>query len=318
MSGSNWGERSKDINGDETFTVAAVVTVFLTFCLLIAPILSQTKSHRSDAYYDECTNAHNNNPPVEVSPDSSASTEQTSEYQEYSFKICDLAAQQSMAESTDRIDTYTLFMTVFTLVGVFFLFFTMLYTRRTLDEAREATNSAKEHVEIAKTEQRPWIDFNVQSIGVVWQGADPPPHALISCTNVGKSIAINGYIFCKFHDGSTSNVPEVKKNLINAYQNRKLTHGYSWIPNKEATTDQVMIVDRSTLFTPDDTPKETSMISLSVLIGYQELGSSAIFFTFKNFNLFKLDGFDHSLMKINEIVTTYDSIQEDEYRTEYT
>jgi hypothetical protein len=100
---------------------------------------------------------------VKVPPNSKASTEQTSEYQEYSFKICDLAAQQSMAESTDRIDTYTLFMTLFTLVGVFFLYFTMLYTRRTLEQARETNRAAWEAVnesrEVGNAQTRAYLWF---------------------------------------------------------------------------------------------------------------------------------------------------------------
>lgn len=215
----------------------------------------------------------------------------------------DLKAQEIMAEATEAIVLWTKISIAIGAIGIFGIFWTLYETRST--------------VGIMRQEQRPWVDFQVSHVGTVLVGNDPPPTVLINCSNVGKSIAVKGYIFCKFHDGSTSNIPEIKSRMINDYKSRKDTHGHSWIPNKQFPTNQITIVDNEVLFNEDGTPKTRVLIGLSVLIGYRAHGDSITHFTFKNFELFKYDGFDHSVGTLNEVVTTYDSIQEDEYRTEY-
>lgn len=82
---------------------------------------------------------------------------------------CDLAAQQSMAESTRGMEWATWLVSALTALGVYLIYRTLLYTRRTLDEARATTRVALKANEAAEKTAETAADGNkiMREIGMI-------------------------------------------------------------------------------------------------------------------------------------------------------
>jgi hypothetical protein len=72
---------------------------------------------------------------------------------------CDLAAQQSMADSTFGMEQAAWVALFLTAVGIWLVWRTLYYTRETLKEAQAATAVAKQNM---AAEQRPWIGLEAK------------------------------------------------------------------------------------------------------------------------------------------------------------
>lgn len=72
---------------------------------------------------------------------------------------CDVAAQQSMANSARGSEQAAWVSALLTFFGVVLIFFTLFYTARTLDEAR-ATTAVAQQALIAQ--ERPWVSVNMR------------------------------------------------------------------------------------------------------------------------------------------------------------
>ena len=319
MSGSDRSERSEAVKEDETdFWTVCGYFLILVFMASLPFLSNDTSKQRHSQYAQICAaDGVERLSLIQALPGYIGSDKETQERRKET-NWCDLASQEKVANSAKWSTISAWAVTILTLIGVIFLARTLIYTRRTLYEAREAANSAKEHVDIAKAEQRAWIDFKVNTVATVLVGEDPPPSVAITCTNLGKTIAIKGYVLYRFHDGSSLDVPKIKEEMIESYIASSRDHGFSWIPNVPMSISQISSVNDDVMTDEDGTAKERVIIGLAVLVGYRQLGNETVNFTFKNYNLFKYGGFQIVEGTSNQKITAYDSIQEDSYRAEYT
>lgn len=105
---------------------------------------------------------------------------------------CDLAAQQSMADSTVSLENSAWLTVGLTGLGVALLWWTLSLTRETLREAKEATRAAQETVittrEVGRDQSRAYL--HVDRVEFFWGNADmKAPRARIYVKNSGQTPA---------------------------------------------------------------------------------------------------------------------------------
>jgi hypothetical protein len=144
---------------------------------------------------------------------------------------CDLAAQQSMADSTAGMEQTAWAALGLTTIGVVLVWRTLYYTRKTLVEAEAATSAANRTVEatiqIGHAQMRPWLTFSdVQSDEFLApfiffpEPLDPQSQVLFfnvraTVRNTGQSAANNVrlYAFSSTWEQVDENYKEVLKGM---------------------------------------------------------------------------------------------------------
>lgn len=156
--------------------------------VVLAWILSNIPGKQDQTYAEKrCTEQHLRYSEVEsvigVQGEETSSPDQSTSQNKYEqnteTKWCDLAAQQSMANST-RWAVYAAWVSALvTIAGVILVAMTLHYTANTLDEAKTATNVAQIGAEEARktneitrqqliASQRPWIKVTAKINSGLW------------------------------------------------------------------------------------------------------------------------------------------------------
>lgn len=165
---------------------AFVGLIVLVFALLqLTVIFSQYAYEQDDTYaYEKCAEQQLNyakppavpnseSPEIIESQKSSPSDRSSNEPENEKYtepNWCDLAAQQSMANST-RWAMYAAWVAaVFTVIGIALIFGTLYFTARTLDEARDTTKAAKDTIvateKAAKRQLRAYVSVEKSHLEV--------------------------------------------------------------------------------------------------------------------------------------------------------
>lgn len=143
--------------------------------------------------------------------------EQTDPAEEKEPDYCDLAAQQSMADSTVGMEQAAWVALALSVVGVIMIWRTLYYTRETLKEANKATRAAKDTIKvtrnIGKAQTRAYLD--IAKAEIIRDGRNLP-QIYIRFVNTGVTPARNivaSYEIYPFTAEKQSKITETDKRL---------------------------------------------------------------------------------------------------------
>jgi hypothetical protein len=210
--------------------------------------------------------------------------EQTEDGQSGEPNWCDVAAQQSMANSARGAEHAAWVSAVLTFFGVVLIFFTLFYTARTLDEARATTATAQETVEEGKlaTEaanrsahvqeeslrrlERPYLFIDIKS--VLGGYSDGRRSVVYKIANWGRTPAILNSVYLRLAF-SENMISRFRGNGMPIIRRDLDIENYEVIAPNESTAQREIFLEEFKSMSPipkNDIPR----IWLHVLFRYQD------------------------------------------------
>lgn len=159
---SDWRERIT--NFERTFAWGTLIVAVAFVSILVIQSAQPQSSQQQKDYAAKCHSAKNDYvvflnsiaswPSTNISK---AEVSQEKAHREKTTLWCNLAAQQTAAESSWIAAKEAYLVRWLTALGVLLIGLTLVYTRTTLREAKSATEAARETTDVAKQEQRAWL-----------------------------------------------------------------------------------------------------------------------------------------------------------------
>lgn len=182
MSDSGRSKQTTSLNGPAIFLLSALA---LTFLVAFVNVAQHRPSAEQRYYSSECDTADERYrtlvdvtlPRALNAQDSAKAVEIEKKAREQVAHWCDLAAQQNSAEAAVFAAKQSLWVTMFTGMGVVLIAGTLLYTAKAFKEAESATDAIVKDL-------RPWL--KISSFGI--DSDDYLP--FVTLQNVGKSPAV--------------------------------------------------------------------------------------------------------------------------------
>jgi hypothetical protein len=166
------------------FAFGCLIALILGMAAIAVWHSNYASGYQSSKYYEKCSLQLERQLQLEQFANGRQLTNVDEDRQESGIDWCDLATQQSMAESTSVAAWSAVFTAILTVIGVILLGYTLYFTRETLvasqavaEETRKATRAAQEAVivtrEIGQAQARAYLSVNSVAISITQDVFDP-------------------------------------------------------------------------------------------------------------------------------------------------
>lgn len=246
MSGSDRDERTEAVDDQSTWiglslalNLCALVLISVSW-FLPHPVERDLIHENGKTYYEHyesgCREAERERAVILDSFADATTTEQQADYQKRKVsneaditRECDMAAQYLAAESAVSMDRSNWAIMITTIVAALLIFFTLLFTRMTLGEAKDATAAGWAAVEATKKngilERRPWVNITEVLMTSAPRFTESPPNEGHFCAlniaikgkNIGLSPAVDVFYDFKFIAGDFDKEQVVRNFIARRY-----------------------------------------------------------------------------------------------------